>query len=369
MEVQVGSQTPAEPRSVSALIEDLGDRRFQVRQKATRTLTSLGRDAVAGLRGALKSENPEIRQRAKSILAKVLGTTTRDRFLDEPTVRNARQIPGWGRLRPLFETDSQAVETLVKWLRAEPRLFEARIVGGVEFAEQLTKRVAAISDFQVNMADTSKQRDRIIDSVHAALFLVATSSSKPSADVDRACDSLFGLRSVAVAMQPKSLTFQLANEWVRAQGSQYSRLLLTLKYGLPAGLPLAEQIVRSKARGSRMEYALHIIGKLGNEEQVDLLKQQLTNKARLSRRRSAAIRGASKSRPLLNFEYQVRDIALAMLWHLHGEHPSDHGFGKRVRDHKWFVFSTGSLGFESQEDRKAAFAEWGKFEEAKTRRK
>ncbi len=363
---QVDSQESSE-RQISALIEDLGDRRFQVRQKATRELTERGREAIGSLRDALKNQNPEIRRRAKSILATVLGTETRAGFLKEPTVENARQVPGWKRLRPLFDSDKQATQALADWLRAEPQMFEAQIVGGREFADEFSRRVAFLSDFlQANTTETSKQREQLMHSVHAAIFLAATSSARPPAAIERACDTLFGIRIVArQLLQPKSLTFKLANEWVKVPGSQYPRLLLTLKYGLPAGLPLAEKIVREKARGPRMEYALHVIGKLGNEKQIPLLKQQLSNTIQLSRRRTQAIRGPAGSRLPVKFEYQVRDIALAMLWHLSGEHPSDHGFGPRVRDHKWFVFSPGTMGFASSEDRNTAFAEWKNYKAGK----
>ena len=367
VEAQVDFQEPAKPQSVAALIEQLGDRSFQTRQKATRELAKRGRKAVPELRIALKHENPEIRRRAKSILGKVLGTVTRDRFLADPTLANAKLMPGWNRLRLLFDSDELAIEAFGRWLRAEPGLFEAQVVGGREFDEELTRRAAFLTNFlKADATETTKQRQQLMDSVHATLFLVSTSADRPTSATDRVCESLFAIRVVAMQlMQSKSITFKLANEWVQVDGSQYPRLLLTLKYGLPAGLPLAEKIVRAKARGPRMEYALHVIGKLGGKKQIEVLKQQLTNTVRLSRRRSQAIRGPGGSRKPVNFEYQVRDIALAMLWHLNGEHPSDHGFGVRVREHRWFVFSPGSIGFASDEERDAAFAEWAKFVEAK----
>lgn len=367
MQAQVDSQEPPEPPSVSALIEQLGDRSFQTRQKATRELTKRGPEAVTKLRSALKHENPEVRRRAQSILGKVLGTAARDRFLADRTLANAKLMPGWKRLRLMFDSDNAAIQTFATWLQAEPRLFEAQIVGGREFDEELTRRAAFLTNFlTADATETAKQGKQLLDSVHAALFLVSTSAGRPGSATDRACESLFAIRVVAMQlMQSKSITFKLANEWVRADGSQYPRLLLTLKYGLPAGLPLAEKIVQAKARGPRMEYALHIIGKLGGQKQIEVLKQQLTNSTRLSRQRSQAIKGPGGSRKPVNFEYQVRDIALAMLWHLSDEHPSDHGFGVRVREHRWFVFSPGSIGFASDNERDAALAEWTKFVEAK----
>ena len=107
---------------------------------------------------------------------------------------------------------------------------------------------------------------------------------------------------------------------------------------------------------------MHTIGRFGGKQQIALLKSQLTNTTPLSRPRVRAVRENDRRRNS-PYQYEVRDIALAMLWHLHGEKPGNHGFDpKRARPDTRFVYSLAGLGFSSEKDRKAAFAEWAAFE-------
>ena len=64
----------ADPRRVAALIADLDDDAFAVREKATRALEELGASAEGGLRRALAARpSPEVTRRLKRLLDKLEG--------------------------------------------------------------------------------------------------------------------------------------------------------------------------------------------------------------------------------------------------------------------------------------------------------
>src|SRR5439155_26810498 len=56
------------PHEIAKPIRQLGDDSFDVRQKATQFLWKTGRAAEPALRSALKTADPEVRARARSIL-------------------------------------------------------------------------------------------------------------------------------------------------------------------------------------------------------------------------------------------------------------------------------------------------------------
>lgn len=361
--LQAGSPEAApQERPVSALIEELGSRKFTIRQKATRELKARGRSAVAELQAALNSDQPEIRSRAKSILAFVLGTSARKRFLSEANLAQAQKVPGWQRLRSICVSDAEAINVLKNWLKAEPGLFESQIIGGRTFSTELKQRIDRLSDFLQDSPD-KKNTKTVLNSVQAILFLVTEPDVRFERSTMSACESLFELRPTGRALVAKDrITQTLTGSWLQSKTvSQYHKLTLTLRFGLQEGLTIAEAIVRSRARGRRMEYALHCIGKLGGPKQIELLESQLKNNVRLSTRRVSTIVGPDGKRTPSTYEYRVSDIALAMLWHLHKENPGDHGFTKRVRPNGLFVYAIGSLGFDSNEQREVAFAEWERF--------
>ena len=62
---------PPQADRIAALIEQLGDTKFRVREAAMRGLIALGRPAIPALRQALKSGDLEVRMRARMVLDKI----------------------------------------------------------------------------------------------------------------------------------------------------------------------------------------------------------------------------------------------------------------------------------------------------------
>ena len=61
-------QAPPSQDDIDRAVRQLGDDDFQVREQATRFLWSAGKAAEPALRGALKSGDPEVARRARTLL-------------------------------------------------------------------------------------------------------------------------------------------------------------------------------------------------------------------------------------------------------------------------------------------------------------
>jgi len=58
----------ADPKRVDALVTELGDGDFRIRENASRALAALGEVAESALQGALESKSLEVRTRAEALL-------------------------------------------------------------------------------------------------------------------------------------------------------------------------------------------------------------------------------------------------------------------------------------------------------------
>jgi HEAT repeat protein len=66
---------PADAKQIQKLIRDLGADEFNVREKATKELSSIGRNALPALREALQSGDLEVRQRARHAMDAIQTST------------------------------------------------------------------------------------------------------------------------------------------------------------------------------------------------------------------------------------------------------------------------------------------------------
>ncbi|MDY3552236.1 hypothetical protein R5W24_001316 [Gemmata sp. JC717] len=77
---------PVGPRDIPRLIDALGSEDFAEREAATKRLDELNLLALAGLRAATRSENPEVADRAKDLVKRIERRAANDRLLAPTTV-------------------------------------------------------------------------------------------------------------------------------------------------------------------------------------------------------------------------------------------------------------------------------------------
>jgi hypothetical protein len=82
------------PQRVDALVRQLGDARFAVREKAQRELEAIGSDALESLRKAARSEDQETSRRASEAVQKIDAALLSTRLLAPKTVKlNLKDMP------------------------------------------------------------------------------------------------------------------------------------------------------------------------------------------------------------------------------------------------------------------------------------
>src|SRR5262245_58145273 len=67
----VASGTVPPPATIQSLVEQLGSERYSDREAATAALEKIGPPALPLLQAATRSENPEVRERASTLVTKL----------------------------------------------------------------------------------------------------------------------------------------------------------------------------------------------------------------------------------------------------------------------------------------------------------
>ena len=125
------SEKPAGP-DAAALVEQLGDDSFEVRQRASEQLAAMGLAAQEALTAGLRDPDAEIRRRCRWLLQDVLEADYDRRlkaFLADDEGEQDHDLPGWKRYRESVGTDKVARELFVKMQQAEPGLMISAAAG------------------------------------------------------------------------------------------------------------------------------------------------------------------------------------------------------------------------------------------------
>lgn len=132
---------PAPPRTVAEAIQQLGDRKSNIRQRASEYLIQAGRSAQAEIERATKSDDPEVSQRAKAILRRL--------------VRPPTAPPQLEQLERDF-LDSPSRRSSLVWRLADPSEFAlvSKLIGSVK---DLAERKSLEESFQHHIANVAHQ--------------------------------------------------------------------------------------------------------------------------------------------------------------------------------------------------------------------
>jgi hypothetical protein len=80
--------TPDDSTRIDQLIKQLGSEQFAEREAASRELAAYGESALSALRRASRSEDPEVRRRARELLRAIV-----TRLLNPPKMPGAKEPP------------------------------------------------------------------------------------------------------------------------------------------------------------------------------------------------------------------------------------------------------------------------------------
>jgi len=341
---------------VEPLIEQLGHAQYTIRQQAGAKLLALGFDARPALVASLNSLDLEIRLQARRILTSIdeqafLGRL--EAFVAGDAPVDAREFPAWPQFIELTGADPTSRRLFVEMQKSEHRLLKVYAETPPKAGAELWSRCDQI------------QRSRNLQPVYritlspgriAALLLVASDEAvqgrgKSAAYLNTFCNQEPVRRGLHGEFH-RPLR-EVLGAWIRSADahSTYHALRLSMRFNLVDGLAPAEKILVNHAQNQKnvLQYALLTIGKLGDFRHIPLVEGFLEEETRCA---VHTVRG-------VNYRTEVRDIALACLFHLAEVNPKQLGFS-RLEWHEETLFTTRSLGFPDDSQRQAVLRKWRK---------
>jgi len=336
----------------AALIVQLGDDSFEVRERAMRALATLGLEARPVLETALASSDPEVRRRAQRALDTILRNDLKQRlseFAADTNPENDHGFPGWKRFRDLVGNSQEARTRFVEMQQAESDLLVAAQGDPRAAAEEFHRRAYYLQQ----LLHSRVPQQISLGSVSALLFVGADNKIPLK---DEAAMPIFTFLSQTAFQQSlnqeaqKALSLKLLGSWIENRTESavaYQNLHLAMRYELKEGLAPALAIVQNRADASSLQSALLTIGKLGSRQHLPLVEQALENETVC-----ASYRISNKT-----ISTQVRDVALAVCLEIVGESHADYGFA-RLQKNAQSLFNVHTLGFEDDQSRDKSLEKW-----------
>lgn len=339
-------------RQVAAWIEQLGHKRFVVRERATKRLTDLGVPAMGQLRLASRSANREVRFRSQTILNSIQQADFEQRvslFAEGRGSELPTPLPGWTAFREKFGDTPESRSLFVLMQKQERRLMEAFGRNPGSAARLLNQRFRLVQD---HAARSESQPS--VGSIAALLLVVGhdgvtVNSVSNQYIMNYLFSQTFKVEMNGTSGSKRDLLKGLLGPFVaQADGDNLHQVMaLALEYGLKESLSPARRILTttSSRRSFVLPGAIFAVARFGGKEDIRLLDGLLDD-------RTAYTRSA-----LGDQQTQICDLALAAAIHLSKREYRDFGF-HNVRTDAKTVFVAESVGFRSSEDRDEAIQTW-----------
>ncbi len=354
--------TPAQTEQMSddpvQLVQQLGDRNFAVRRRATARLVELGILAAGPLERGVQSKDREISFRARHALKIVRENDFQRRlraFASGLESAESYHLPGWARFAKEVGTGPDARALFVEMQQAEPKILAAIEETPERVDEVLRLRIGYLQDA---IAQGHQSNQLPLGTIASILFVLNGQDIELSMLSTQSIGSYFRYPSFAGAIQAGSqrdVLRKMLAVWIeKSKGwDAYHAMFLSMQYGIPVGLAPAQRILHGELEQQNQTYflcyALLTCARFGDASQYSLIETLLDNKTPYGG--TIAMTGKKK------FQTQIRDIALATLVHLEKLDHKDFGF-TRFRSHGSQVFNTSSVAFENDEKRDIAIQKW-----------
>lgn len=345
--------TNVERRAETALlVEQLGAEEFSVRERATTRLIEMGLAAKRAVEEGRRHPDREIRYRCERIYQIVGELDFQRRLTAFATGRSdGADLPGWRQFRELYGDDSEARNLFVDMQKAESELMQA-----IEDGPQGVARVAETRTAQLQQSQRRAGEPTSLGSVAAVLFAVVGEDVKlgtqPSFALVNLCSQPAFLQGMSDPAKGKVLRKMLSQWITRSEGSVAQQsMFLAMRHNMKEGLIPATRILRNAGEQPFVrQTALMTVAKLGDDAHVDLVEATLDDPTRISSHRIDNVQ----------YETQLRDVALAAVLFLRKQDPKQFGFD-RIQLNQNNVFNYGTVGFENDDKRKQAFDKYREF--------
>lgn len=354
---------PADAERIAQLSHRLGAADFSRREQAEAELLSLGPSALPTLRRMLPDADLEARHRLTRIIetlevsrrAQALTTFRNGKLPDDP-----RLVAAWNACERLTGDDQAARDLFAEMVRDEPWLVNALTGSREDLRMSFERRCADVFVQQLQR----QQAQRSVATVAALLLAARQPDCYPSPLASNCLLKCIREGTFVEVMErpnrPAPLE-RLVGVWLAdAQSSNpQDRLQMAVKFDLVEAVEVARQIVAQRAPGPQLSYAVMYLAKTGNPSYLHDLELLLDDVTDLqARRQNTGAQGSTTT-----FSSRVQDVALVGLLHLTGQDPRSYGF-TGLRPHDSTIYAATTVGFESQEQRSAALAQWKRWSAA-----
>jgi hypothetical protein len=359
---------PKPDPAVRKLVEWLGAEEFADREAAEKELRKLGFQAEAALKDGLKSESPEVRERA----AKLLDATRTD-------LLGGKDSPVWAKFKSVAGDDADAWKLYLRatGTRARAEMLLNAVNDPKAAAASYAKECKEIATV-VNHGRASgvalppkppgfPDRDVTPDDLAALLFL-GTLPRGGQTDVAEEPGAVTShVLHAALAAETKKSFARLYAAWAESRPDYYSTALnigLGDRVGELAGVARKALAVKDRPSWAGVRGpALQFLGLHGTADDVALVMKFAGDKAECGKIEFSKIEGgigpfhpAVKNTDVV---VQVRDVAFIAALRLHRQKPGDFGFEQAIVQDggpppaaHWLAH----LGFCRDADREAAHA-------------
>jgi hypothetical protein len=346
----------AQREKAAALVKRLADTSFEVRQQAADELLQLGLVAEEALREGLKDHDPEVRDRCKNLLPRLLEGRREARFkafLANPDDKQTHQLSCWARFSKAVGTDAAARELFVAIQRVDGDLLDAVDNNPKDAAPRVAERCN-----HLNAVLISSATEAILMQELALVLFLATESGVTidEATLKKVCAALGILAertAIAKKLQESPLQRKLLIAFLQQRTDAASLNVtleaaaqFTLKETMPWGLNAAlNKALPAATRG----LGLLVVARTGDKEVSARIEPLLED--------TSVVGTKTLGSSTLNTE--LRDVALAVLVQLNGQKWADYGFPymQAVPGLKTLP-APNCLGFPNVAAREAALKKW-----------
>jgi hypothetical protein len=351
----------ADQEKAAALVRQLGDKSFTVRERASNDLVQMGRAARAALTAGFKDPDLEIRRRCGFILPMALKRDLDRRlavFIADKEGKLQHDLPGWERYRKTIGSDAAARAFFADMQKADATLLDAaendpRAVGDLFGSKCQVLQQLLWSNW------TGRPPTVSLPDVATLLFVGTDPNVKNLPQ--QANWQLTNLLSYQFSSQlntggtQSAVVKKMLLTWITQRtdaNSVYQALELAVRLNLKECLPMALKEVKNRngfAFGRSM--AIVAVAKLGAKEHRAAIEELLTDKGVVTNFGFNNVQGTT----------EVRDVALAMLVVQSGQKLRDYGYAAAdfFGNFDANLYSSPTLlGFADQGHRDAALKKW-----------
>lgn len=360
------SRDSAEAVKIAALVRQLGDTSFEVRENAHQELEKLGKLAQKALQEGAKDADLEIRSRSKRLLERVNRTDVEvaiDTYLADKDTNLILKLPAWERYKK-YAGDDKATRGMF----VEMYTTEGNLLGLVERDPKAFEQAfqTRLQDIQRNLYTPWGARGAPVEMSQIVALLFLATDARITTDLSSfyVLTSLCCQQNLRQSFETNGVARKLLVQFFELRADQNTlpqaiqiAMQLDIKEMAPSALKMA---TNKTAQPWTRATALIALGKLGTKEHIKDIEPILTDTTTL---------GSIRLPQTNTLTTEMRDVALAAMILLSGQNIQDYDFPylRAVRVDKQYL-AYNYFGFKDNTERDAVFKKFKESREMKDKK-